>query len=258
MASGVLDRFSLSGRVILITGSTRGIGRALAQACAEAGALVVINARTAADVDATVGELRSEGLEAAGWAADVTDAAAVAAMVDDIESGFGPVFGLVNNAGVQHRAPFTDFSLDDYRDIMTRNLVAPFIVAQAVARPMAARGAGRIVNIGSVQSKLGRPTIAPYAASKGGLVMLTKGMCADLGPAGLQVNCVAPGYFKTELTQALVDDADFSAWVAARTPAGRWGDVQELGPAVVFLLSDAASFINGQVLFVDGGMTAVV
>lgn len=253
-----MPSFSLDDRVVLITGSTRGIGRALAQACAESGAHVAINARTKSDVDTAVLELQDAGYSASGHVADVADPAQVGEMVEVIEDSHGPIAGLVNNAGIQRRAPFLEFDLSDYRDVVEMNLVAPFVVSQAVAKRMADRGSGRIVNIGSVQSQLGRPTIVPYAATKGGIVMLTRGMCADLGPLGIQVNCVAPGYFATELTQALVDDEEFSGWVAGRTPTGRWGDVAELGGAVVFLLSDAASFINGQTLFVDGGMTAVV
>ena len=252
------NAFSLDGRIVLITGSTQGIGRALATACAEAGAHVVINARSADKVDAAVAELSAAGLQASGQVADVTDGAEVEAMVANIEAEVGPIAGLVNNAGIQRRAPFLEFDLEDYREVMETNLVSPFIVSQAVAKRMADRGTGRIVNIGSVQSQLGRPTIVPYPASKGGIVLLTRGMCADLGPLGVQVNCVAPGYFATELTQALVDDPEFSAWVESRTPSGRWGDVSELGGATVFLLSDAASFITGQTLFVDGGMTSVV
>lgn len=250
--------FDLADRVVLITGSSQGIGRALADACAQAGAHVVINARSADKVDAAVEEILAAGGKASGQVADVTDPDAVEAMVASIEADVGPIAGLINNAGIQRRAPFLDFDLSDYRDVMDMNLVSPFIVSQAVAKRMADRGAGRIVNIGSVQSQLGRPTIVPYTASKGGVVLLTRGMCADLGPLGIQVNSIAPGYFATELTQALVDDAEFSAWVSSRTPAGRWGDVVELGGAAVFLLSDAASFINGQTLFVDGGMTSVV
>lgn len=250
--------FSLDGRVVLITGSTQGIGRALADACCEAGAHVIINARTAAKVEAAVGELTDAGHAATGQVADVGDPEAVEAMVAEVERLVGPIAGLINNAGIQRRAPFLDFELDDYRAVMEMNLVAPFIVSQAVARRMVERGAGRIVNIGSVQSQLGRPTIVPYTASKGGVVLLTRGMCAELGPLGIQVNGVAPGYFETDLTKDLVADPEFSAWVRERTPAGRWGELRELGGAAVFLLSDAASFINGQTLFVDGGMTSVV
>jgi len=252
------NQFSLDDRVVLITGSSQGIGRALADACADAGAHVVINARSSNKVDAAVDELRSRGKKASGHVADVTDEDQVGEMAKAIESDIGPIAGLINNAGIQRRAPFLEFDLSDYRDVMEMNLVSPFIVSKAVATEMAKRGSGRIVNIGSVQSQLGRPTIVPYTASKGGVVLLTRGMCADLGPMGIQVNSIAPGYFATDLTAALVDDEEFSAWVSNRTPAGRWGQVSELGGAAVFLLSDAASFINGQTLFVDGGMTSVV
>lgn len=252
------DMFTLTERVVVITGSSQGIGRALADACAEAGAHVVINARSADKVDAAVTELRDAGHAASGHVADVTDPAQVESMVATVESSVGPIEGLINNAGIQRRAPFLEFDLEDYRDVMEMNLVSPFIVSKAVATRMAERGRGRIVNVGSVQSQLGRPTIVPYTASKGGVVLLTRGMCADLGPMGIQVNSIAPGYFATELTAALVEDEEFSSWVSSRTPAGRWGEVSELGGAAVFLLSDAASFINGQTLFVDGGMTSVV
>lgn len=251
-------RFSLDGGVVLVTGSSQGIGRALATACAEAGAHVVINARSADTVQTAVDQLVDAGLSASGAVADVTDEDAVVAMVTEIEATIGPISGLINNAGIQRRAPVLDFDVETYREVIDMNLVSPFIVSKAVGKHMAERARGRIVNIGSVQSQLGRPSIVPYTASKGGVVLLTRGLCADLGPLGIQVNCIAPGYFQTELTQALVDDPVFSQWVADRTPTGRWGNVDELGGAAVFLLSDAASFINGQTLFVDGGMTAVV
>ena len=176
----------------------------------------------------------------------------------NVESSVGPIEIVINNAGAQQRAPFLEFPVGDFRRLLEVNLVAPFAVAQAAGRVMAERGRGKIVNIGSVQSVLGRPTIAPYTATKGGLALLTRGLCADLGPLGIQVNTLAPGYFATELTRELVDDEEFSAWVASRTPAGRWGDVAELGGVAVFLASDASSFVNGQTILVDGGMTAVV
>ena len=257
-AARMTNQFSLDGRVVLITGSSQGIGLALATACAEAGAHIVINARSTDKIEVAVAMLRDRGHQATGHAADVTDQEQVEDMVVATKRDVGPIAGLINNAGIQRRAKFLDFALDDYRQVMETNLVAPFLVAQSVGRRMAERRAGRIINIGSVQSQLGRPTIVPYAASKGGLLMMTRGMCADLGPLGIQVNSIAPGYFATELTEALVNDETFSQWVADRTPAGRWGQIEELGGAAVFLLSDAASFINGQTLFVDGGMTAVV
>ncbi|MDH4278907.1 MAG: glucose 1-dehydrogenase [Acidimicrobiia bacterium] len=250
--------FDLTGRVALVTGSSRGIGLALARALGGAGAQVVLNARSAEALDDAAATLRDEGLTVDVRAADVTDAGAVTEMIESIETAIGPLDVLVNNAGMQDRAPVLEFPVDRFRALLELNLVAPFVVAQAAARPMAARGRGKIINIGSVQSELGRPTIVPYTASKGGLNLMTRGLCADLGPKGIQINTLAPGYFATELTQALVNDEEFSAWVAARTPAGRWGRVEELGGAVVFLASDASSFVNGQTLFVDGGMTAVV
>lgn len=251
--------FDLRGRVALITGSSRGIGLALAGALGRAGAEVVLNARSEEALGSAADALRAAGLDRVNHrVADVTDTEAVDALVADIEATIGPLEIVVNNAGAQHRAPALDFPDEEFVRLLDLNLKAPFVVARAAGRSMAERGRGKIINIGSVQSQLGRPTIAPYAATKGGLALLTRGLCADLGPLGIQVNCLAPGYFATELTQALVDDPEFSAWVASRTPAGRWGRVEELGGAAVFLACDASSFVNGQVLFVDGGMTAVV
>ncbi|MDH3756117.1 MAG: SDR family oxidoreductase [Acidimicrobiia bacterium] len=252
------DVFSLDGRVALVTGSSRGIGYALAEALGRAGAVVVLNARAEGALLEAADRLRAGGLTVHARACDVTDPGAVADMVGSIEADIGGLEILVNNAGAQHRAPFLEFPLDEFHRLLEINLVAPFVVAQAVGRSMAARGRGKIVNICSVQSALGRPSIAPYTATKGGLKLLTRGLCADLGPSGIQVNALAPGYFATELTKGLVDDPEFSAWVTSRTPAGRWGEVDELGGAVVFLSSDASSFVNGQILYVDGGMTAVV
>ena len=250
--------FDLSGRRALVTGSSRGIGLALARALGQAGAELILNGRDVGALVAAARILRDEGLTVYDLAFDVCDPAAVIHAVDSVEVEIGPIDVLVNNAGLQRRAPLLEFAVDNFRELIEVNLVAAFTVGQAVARHMVGRGRGKIVNICSVQSELGRPTIAPYTATKGGLKMLTRGMCADLGPLGIQVNALAPGYFATELTSALVADQRFSTWVAQRTPAGRWGHVEELGGAVVFLSSAASSFVNGQILYVDGGMTAVV
>ena len=250
--------FDLSGRVGMVTGSSRGIGLALARGLAEAGAKVVLNARREPALAEACSTLVAEGHEVVYRAFDVCDASAVHEAVNSIEREIGPVDVLVNNAGMQLRAPVLDFAVDDFRRLVEVNLVSAFIVTKAVATHMVGRGRGKIINICSVQSELGRPTIAPYTATKGGLKLLTKGFCADHGPLGIQVNALAPGYFKTELTEALVADEAFSAWVAGRTPAGRWGRVEELAGAAVFLASAASDFVNGQILFIDGGMTAVV
>ena len=187
---------------------------------------------------------------------DVCDSLAVEAGVAAIEQAVGPIDILFNNAGTTQRAPFHEFPQEAWQRILRTNVDSMFIVGQAVSRRMVARRRGRIVNIASVQSELGRPGIAPYAASKGAVKMLTKGMAIDLGPHGITVNGLGPGYFKTELTAALVADETFSQWLVNRTPSRRWGDVEDLGGAAVFLASDASAFVNGHILYVDGGVTA--
>jgi gluconate 5-dehydrogenase len=251
-----VTNFDLSGRRALITGSGQGIGLALAEALGRAGATVVLNGRVAEKLDAAAARLRGEGLAVETAAFDVTDVAAARAAVDRIEREQGPIGILVNNAGIQRRAPLEEFEPEVWAELMRTNLDSVFYVAQAVARHMIPRGQGRIINIGSVQSELARTNIAPYTTTKGALKMLTKGMATDWGRHNIQVNGLAPGYFKTELNAALVADEAFSAWLTARTPAGRWGDVEELVGAAVFLASDAASFVNGTILYVDGGITS--
>jgi gluconate 5-dehydrogenase len=252
----VLKQFDLSGKTALITGSSAGIGLALAQGLAGAGAAVVLNARREAVLQAAAQRLREQGATVHAVAFDVTDATAVSAAVARIEAEIAPIDILVNNAGMQKRAPLQDFDPADWRQLMRTNLDSVFVVGQAVARHMIARRRGKIINICSVQSELGRPGIAPYTASKGAVKMLTKGMAIDWGPHGLQVNGLGPGYFRTELNQALVDNPEFSAWLVGRTPSRRWGDVEDLVGAAVFLASDASRFVNGHVLYVDGGVTA--
>jgi gluconate 5-dehydrogenase len=257
-AGGVLERFSLAGRTALVTGSSSGIGLTLAAGLAGAGARVVLNGRDASRLDAAAAKLRAAGLAVEAAPFDVTDARAVADAVQRIEAEIAPIDILVNNAGMQRRAPLEQFSHEDWSTLMKTNVDSVFIVGQAVARRMITRQRGKIINVCSVQSELGRPSIAPYTASKGAVKMLTKGMAIDWGPHGIQVNGLGPGYFKTELTQALVDNPEFSAWLINRTPSRRWGDVQDLVGAAVFLASDASSFVNGHILYVDGGVTATL
>jgi gluconate 5-dehydrogenase len=255
MAAG-LGLFDLTGRRALVTGSSQGIGHALAEGLAAAGAAVVLNGRDRARLGAAADRLRRAGAEVATLAFDVTDHAASRAAVDGFEAATGPIDILVNNAGMQHRSPLEDFPPEAFERLMRTNVSSVFNVGQAVARHMIARGAGKIVNIASVQSALARRGIAPYTASKGAVANLTKGMATDWARHGLQVNAIAPGYFDTPLNAALVADPDFTAWVARRTPAGRWGQLPELVGACIFLASEASSFVNGHILYVDGGMTA--
>ena len=254
----VLDSFKLDGRIALVTGSSDGLGLAMARALAQAGATVVINGRGESKLKAAVALLQQEGLTAHARACDVTDAQAVQGMVNDIEATIGPLAILVNNAGIQRRGPLHEFKHDDWRELMQTNLDSVFFVGQAVAQKMIPRKSGKIINICSVQSELGRPGISPYMASKGAVKMLTKGMAIDWGPLGLNVNGIGPGYFKTVLNAKLVADETFSAWLINRTPSRRWGELEELGGAAVYLASEASRFVNGHILYVDGGVTATL
>ena len=253
----VLESFSLSGQRALITGSSAGIGLALARALGQAGSHVVLNGRSADKVAAAAAQLSGEGLSVGHAVFDVTDAAAVRDAVDRIEAE-GPIDILVNNAGMQIRGPLHEYDDANWRTIMSTNLDSVYYVGKTVAQKMIPRGRGKIINICSVQSELGRPGIAPYTATKGAVKMFTKGMAIDWGPFGIQVNGIGPGYFKTELNQKLVDDPAFSSWLVGRTPSRRWGGVEDLGGAAVFLASDALRFVNGHILYVDGGVTATL
>jgi gluconate 5-dehydrogenase len=250
--------FDLTGSRALVTGSSQGIGFALAKGLAEAGAAIVLNSRDPGKLERAATELRKEGFTITTAVFDATDRDAVVSSIGKIESEIGVIDILVNNVGIQHRAPLEDFPADAWERLIHTNLSSVFHVSQAVARYMIPRKRGKIINISSVQSLLGRSTIAPYAATKGGVAMLTKGMCVDWAKYGIQVNCIAPGYFATEMNRALVENTDFSDWLCKRTPAGRWGNVDELCGTAVFLASEASTFVNGQIIYVDGGLTSSV
>lgn len=250
--------FSLEGKRVLLTGSARGIGFLLARGLAEAGAEVIVNATTYEGAEKGAAQLRELGLRAHAKAFDVTQSAQVKQAVDEIEAEWGAIDVLVNNAGIQRRRPFLEFPEQDWNDVIAVNQTAVFLVSQTVAKKMVERQQGKIINIGSMQSELGRDTITPYAASKGAVTMLTRGMCVELARHNIQVNAIAPGYFVTEMTQALADDPAFTGWLTKRTPAARWGKPEELIGAAVFLASGASNFVNGHLLFVDGGMRVAV
>ncbi len=253
-----LDRFSLKGRYALVTGSSQGIGHALAKGLAEAGATVVLNGRDEVKLEKALESLRTAGHAAHARAFDVSDSKAATTGVEAIEHEIGPIDILINNAGMTRRMPTEDLPDETWHEIIRTNLDSVFYMSRAVGRHMIGRKRGSIINICSVMSELGRPTIVPYTASKGGVKMMTKGLAADWGKHGIRVNGIGPGYFKTPLNEALIKDEKFSAWVASRTPLGRWGEVDELVGAAVFLASDAASFVTGHILYVEGGMTSVV
>ena len=248
--------FDLTGKTALITGSSQGIGFALAKGLAEAGASIVLNGRDAEKLAKAAAILTKEGAQVHELAFDAVDHGAVQKAVDGFEATQGPIDILINNAGMQFRTPLEDFPEDMFSKLLSTNVASVFNVGQAAARHMIKRGEGKIINIASVQTSLARPGIAPYTATKGAVGNLTKGMATDWAAHGLQCNAIAPGYFDTPLNAALVADPEFSAWLEKRTPAGRWGNVEELVGAAIFLSSAASGFVNGQTIYVDGGITA--
>lgn len=248
-----LQLFDMKGRRALVTGSSQGIGLALAVGLQAAGATIVLNGRDAGKL-ATAAENFPAPVDVLAF--DVTDHQAAREAIDRFEAETGPINILVNNAGMQFRSALEDFPADAFEQLLRTNISSVFNVGQAVARHMIGRGQGKIINIASVQTALARPSIAPYTATKGAVGNLTKGMATDWARHGLQCNAIAPGYFDTPLNAALVSDETFSAWLEKRTPAGRWGKVEELVGACIFLASEASSFVNGHILYVDGGITA--
>ncbi len=250
--------FDLTGKVALVTGAYRGLGFAIARGLARAGATVVLNGRKPDVLDVAAKTLADEGLRAGIALFDVTDPDAIERGVAQAASAHGAIDILVNNAGIQRRHPFPDFPLTDWNALIATNLTAPFLLSQAVLPGMIARREGKIIHIASLMSDLARPTVVPYTATKGGVRQLTRGMAVELAASNVQVNAIAPGYFATEMNRALIDNAEFNAWVCKRTPAGRWGDPDEIAGLAVFLSSAAANYITGQMIVIDGGMSVAL
>ena len=250
--------FDLSGKIALVTGAYRGLGFAIAQGLARAGATVVLNGRRPDELAAAAKTLTDAGHRATTSVFDVTDGAAVRSALGAIIALHGQLDILVNNAGIQRRNRLVDFTQQDWDDIIATNLTAPFLVSQAALPGMIARRSGKIIHIASLMSELARPTVVPYTAAKGGVRQLTRGMAVELAPHNIQVNAIAPGYFATEMNRALIDNAEFNAWVCKRTPAGRWGQPEEIAGLAVVLASAAADYMTGQMLVMDGGMSVAL
>jgi gluconate 5-dehydrogenase len=251
------DLFRLDGKTALVTGASRGLGWAMARAMAEAGAHVVLNARNAGRLRECADELAAAGLDAAMAPFDVTDEAATKAAVADIVARRGRLDVAVANAGIQHRAPFTEFATADFQRLVDTNLTAVFWLAREAAKAMASQGGGRIILVGSIMGQVGRPNIVPYTATKGAVMGMVKSLAAELGPKGITCNAIAPGFFATELNEVLVNDPEFTAWVESRTALRRWGQPAEIAGAAVFLASAAGAYVSGQTITVDGGTVAL-
>ncbi len=250
--------FDLSGRTALVTGSSRGLGRAIAEGMAKAGARLIINGVNSARVDAAVAEFRAAGHQADGVAFDVTDEAAVVRAFEGFDAAGIAIDILVNNAGIQHRKPLLEFTSAEWRKVIETNLTSAFVIGREAAKRMLPRKRGKIINIGSLGSELARPTIAPYTTAKGGIRNLTRAMAVEWAPHGIQANAIGPGYMLTDLNQALVDNPDFNTWLMSRVPSKRWGRPDELIGAAIFLASEASTYVNGQIIYVDGGMLAAM
>ena len=250
--------FDLTGRPALVTGSSRGLGRAMAEGLANAGAKVIVNGTDAARVAKAVDEMRTAGMQAEGLVFDVTDEAAIVRAFADLDARGIAVDILVNNAGIQLRKPMVDLTTAEWQRVIDTNLTSAFVIGREAGKRMVARKHGKIINIGSLTSDLARATVAPYTVAKGGIKMLTKAMAAEWAEHGIQANAIGPGYMLTDMNQALIDNPAFDAWVKGRAPAKRWGLPEELAGVAVFLASPASNYINGQIIYVDGGFSAVL
>jgi gluconate 5-dehydrogenase len=257
MPSSLPHLFDLTGRTALVTGSTRGIGLALARGLGRAGAQVIVHGRDPLQAETVAGSLRDEGIAAGSRAFDLADPDAISTGIAAVRAEFGDIHVLVNNAGFIERGPLADFDLATWREMFAVNVTSAMLTAREVVPEMIDRGEGKIINICSVLSEVARPDAGAYATTKAALKMLTRSMCAEWAPHGIQANAIGPGYVKTELNTTL-QSGSFDTWVTARTPAGRWGEPADLEGAVVFLAAPASDFVNGHVLYVDGGLLAVV
>ena len=250
--------FSLAGRTALVTGSSRGLGRAMAEGLARAGAKVIINGTNAARVDEAVAAMNGQGLAAQGAVFDITDEAAITSAFATFDASGIAIDILVNNAGIQLRKPMVELTTAEWHKVIDTNLTSAFVVGREAAKRMIPRGHGKVINIGSLTSALARATVAPYTVAKGGIKMLTQAMAAEWAASGIQANAIGPGYMITDMNQALIDNPAFDAWVKARAPAKRWGKPDELVGTAVYLASSASDYVNGQIIYVDGGIMAVL
>lgn len=253
-----LNAFSLAGKVALVTGASRGLGRAIAEAMARVGAHVILNGRDADALAEVARELADAGCAVETLRFDITDEPEASAALRDIAARHGRLDVFVGNAGIQHRRPLLEFETADWLRVLNTNLTAQFVMAREAARIMVSGGQGRIIFTASIMGRIARPTVHAYVAAKGGLDALTRSLAVELGPQGITCNSIAPGFFATEMNEALVNDVKFTEFVSGRTPLGRWGDPMEIGAAAVFLASSAASYVNGATLYVDGGLTAAL
>lgn len=250
--------FDLTGRTALVTGSSRGLGQAIAEGLAKAGARIVLNGVNAARLEETAAAMKRDSFDVLTACFDVTDEASVVAAFERFDADGVEIDILVNNAGIQYRKPMVELDTADWRRVIDTNLTSAFVVGREAAKRMIARGHGKVINIGSLTSELARATVAPYTVAKGGIKMLTKAMAAEWGEHGVQANAIGPGYMLTDMNEALINNPQFDGWVKGRTPARRWGKPEELAGTAVYLASPAADYVNGQIIYVDGGMISVL